>query len=355
MAVRTALVGFGYAGQTFHAPLIMATPGLELAAIVSGNPEKVAAVLPSVQVRDLDTVLSDPSIDLIVIATPNDTHAPLAARSLAVGKHVVVDKPFTVNLSDARTLAEQARISRQVLSIFHNRRWDADYLTLSSLIRQGALGRITQFESHFDRFRPVPRDRWRERAGVPGAGLWFDLGPHLIDQALCLFGRPQSIQADIDTQRAGKGAPDYFHAILRYRDGLRVILHGSMLTVDAGLRFAVHGDAGSYIKHGLDVQEDQMKAGRRPGDGDWGVDPSPAQVMRMVDGAAVANSCAGQPGDYRRYYAAVRDAIADSGRNPVTADEAVSVIELIDLGARSATEQRVLDVPQLQHGQNYFP
>lgn len=341
--VRTALVGFGYAGQTFHAPLIASTPGLELAAIVSGNPERARGQWPDASVvPDLDLVLADPAIDLVVLATPNDTHADMTRRALAAGKHVVVDKPFTVNLTDARELALLGRRSGRLLSVFHNRRWDADFLTLADLVRQGSLGRVTQFESHFDRFRPVPRDRWRERADVPGAGLWHDLGPHLIDQMLCLFGRPAAIFADIATQRPGNGAPDYFHAVLTYGHGLRAILHGSTLIPECGLRFAVHGDGGSFIKHGLDSQEDMLKAGHRPGCDGWGVDTLPGSLTRVTDMPSRPETVSGQAGDYRRYYAAVQAAIADNHANPVTADEAVAVMELIDAGYESASQGRVV-------------
>lgn len=342
-AIRTALVGFGYAGQTFHAPLIAATDGLELAAIVSGQPDKVRSHWPTMEVApDLDGVLADPSIDLIVIATPNDTHADMVRRALAAGKHVVVDKPFTVTLAEARELALLGQQSGRILSIFHNRRWDADFLTLADLIRQGTLGRVTQFESHFDRFRPVPRDRWRERADVPGAGLWHDLGPHLIDQMLCLFGRPATIFADIATQRPGNGAPDYFHAVLTYDNGLRAILHGSTLIPESGLRFAVHGDGGSFIKHGLDSQEDMLKQGQQPGCAGWGIDGLPGRLTRVQDGAAEPETIPGQPGDYRRYYAAVGAAITGRSANPVTASEALTVMELIEAGYESAAQGRVM-------------
>lgn len=343
--VRTALVGFGYAGQTFHAPLIAATPGLELTAIVSGQPEKVGTHWPTVRVLpDIDAALTDPGIDLIVVATPNDTHADLARRALHAGKHVVVDKPFTVTLTDARDLAALAHQSPGLLSIFHNRRWDADFLTLADLVRQGTLGRITQFESHFDRFRPVPRDRWRERADVAGAGLWHDLGSHLIDQVLCLFGRPACIFADIASQRSGNGAPDYFHAILTYKDGMRAILHGSMLTPDSSLRFAVHGDGGSYIKQGLDSQEDMLKAGRQPGCHDWGQDPSPGRLTHIVDGIGQAETVPGLSGDYRHYYAGVQTAISKGTDNPVTAQEAIAVMELLDAGYESARQGRTINL-----------
>lgn len=335
--ISTALIGFGYAGQVFHAPLIAATPGLHLSAIVSGNPDKVLAHWPEAAVAgDVESVVADPGIDLIVLATPNDTHAELCRRALHAGKHVVVDKPFTVDQQDARDLMLLAGQTGKLLSVFHNRRWDADFLALSDLIRSGGLGRVTQFESHFDRFRPMPRDRWRERAEVPGAGLWYDLGPHILDQALCLFGRPASLLADIGVQRPGGGAPDYFHVLLNYDDGLRVILHGSMLTPDNGLRFAVHGDGGSFVKHGLDSQEDMLKAGKAPGCEGWGCDTLPGRLTRVTNDCIQSETLTGPPGDYRRYYAAIRDAILGRDENPVTAAQAVAVMELIQAGIESA-------------------
>lgn len=339
--MQVALVGFGYAGQTFHAPLIAGTPGLVLNSVVSSNPIKVRQFWPETAVTaDIATVLDDPAIDLVVVATPNDTHADLARRALLAGKHVVVDKPFTVDPQDARDLAGLAKQQNRLLSVFHNRRWDADFLTLTALLNAGSLGRVTQFESHFDRFRPGLRDRWRERAGVAGAGLWYDLGPHLIDQVLCLFGPPVDILADIGTQRPGGGAVDYFHALLRYPDGLRVILHGSMLTVVSSLRFAVHGDGGSFIKHGLDSQEDMLKAGRAPGCEGWGLDLAPGRLTRAGDGQIEIH--AGMPGDYRRYYASVADAIRGQGPNPATAEQAVDVMALIATGIQSADEGRFI-------------
>lgn len=261
--VRVALVGYGYAGRTFHAPLIAATPGIELAAIVSRSPAKVHTDLPAARVFEgLDQALADPDIDLVVIATPDPLHAPQAHAALDANKHVVIDKPFALTLEDARSVAEHSRQANRLLSVFHNRRWDSDFLTLRSLIASGRLGEIMQFESHFDRFRPELRDRWRER---PGAGIFNDLGPHLIDQALLLFGMPAAVFADLGIQKYGGLADDYFHILLRY-PRLRVVLHASQLTLDNSLRLAVHGTSGSFIKRGMDPQEQQLKAGGNPSD-----------------------------------------------------------------------------------------
>jgi predicted dehydrogenase len=340
--LNVALIGYGYAGQTFHAPLIAATPGLELAAIVSSNAEKVRGHWPDVTVLPTPEQAFDAAyIDLIVIATPNDTHADLARRALAAGKHVVVDKPFTVDLADAKRLAAQAKHCSRILSVFHNRRWDGDFLTLKRLINAGELGRVTQFESHFDRFRPAVRDRWREKPG-PGAGLWYDLGPHVIDQALCLFGAPQSIYADIGTQRSGDGAPDYFHALLRYADGLRVILHGSMLTPASGLRFAVHGNKASFISHGLDSQEDALKAGQQPGGDGWGAACQPPSITSVAEDGSLSTRVISDAvaGDYLRYFAELRDAILSATYKPVTPEEAIQVMEIIEMGQQASDQKR---------------
>jgi predicted dehydrogenase len=282
----------------------------------------------------LAEALADPAVELVVIATPNELHAPQARDSLSAGKHVVVDKPFTLTVSEAEEVIAAAKAANRLLSVFHNRRWDADFLTLQRLIGEGVLGQIRQFTSHYDRFRPAVRDRWREN-DVPGAGTWYDLAPHLIDQALVLFGEPMAIRADIQKQREGAKAPDYFHAVLTYAD-VRVILHSSCLVADSRFRFAAHGTAGSFVKHGLDRQEDALKAGRIPGDPGWGADDGEA-ILSIAQGDAIASHpLALDSGDYRRFYAGVRDAIAGQGANPVPAEQALAVMRLITLGLEGA-------------------
>jgi predicted dehydrogenase len=214
--LKVGIVGFGYASATFHAPLIRATPGLSLAAVASSAPERVHQALPGVAVCATAAELyARPDIDLVVIATPNDTHFPLARAALEAGKHVVVDKPFVLDTAEALALIELAEQTSLHLSVFHNRRWDGDFLTVRKLLDEGALGRIVHFESHFDRYRPVGKNRWRE-SGVAGAGLWYDLGPHLLDQALQLFGKPDAIWLDLAHQRDGALSDDWFHAVLKY-------------------------------------------------------------------------------------------------------------------------------------------
>ncbi len=344
--LRVGIIGFGYAAATFHAPLIACVPGLSLSAISSSDPGKVRADWPDVDVCSTpEALLARPDIDLVVIPTPNDTHFPLAAKALAAGKHVVVDKPFTLTSVEARELIARGREAGRLLSVFHNRRWDADFLTLRQIIAAGQLGRLTHFESHFDRYRPEVRARWREAAGT-GSGLWYDLGAHLVDQTLQLFGSPQSISLDLARQRDGALTDDWFHAVLRY-GRLRVILHASALVPDLGPRYVLHGTAGSFVKYGLDPQEDALKAGRRPGTADWGADPLPGALTLWRDGHVEEAEVAGLPGDYTHYYAGMRDAIRAGAANPVPAEDALRVIRLIELGRQSATEGRVVAVDNL--------
>ena len=261
--IGVALAAFGSAARVFHIPLLRATPGLELRTIVSRRPDEVRAALPEVMaVRDFAAACADPAIDLVVIPTPNDTHAPLAAQALQAGKHVVVDKPFTLTVAEAESLLALAAAKGRVLSVFQNRRWDADFLALRQVLGSGAVGEPVLLESRFDRFRPEVPDRWRDRPG-PGSGLWYDLGPHLVDQALQLFGPPRAIFLDLAAQRDAATTDDRFHALLRY-DRLRVTLHATTLAAAETPRFALHGTRGSWVKYGTDPQEAALKAGTLP-------------------------------------------------------------------------------------------
>lgn len=341
--LNVALVGYGFAGKSFHAPLIAAVEGLILHTVVSSDAAKVQPDFPLARVvATLDDALRDNTIDLVVIATPNTLHAAQASAALNAGKHVVVDKPFTVTLAEAEAVIADAEKNQRVLSVFQNRRWDADFLTVKRLIADGVLGDLVHFESHFDRYRPLVRDRWRERAG-PGNSAWFDLGAHLVDQALQLFGLPDAITLDVAAQRDGALTDDYFHALLRYGSH-RVLLHSSALVASDNRRFTLHGKRGSFIKYGLDPQEDALKAGRRPGESGWGIDPEPG-MLTIADGEFRRRSRhPGIPGDYLMYYAGVRDAILGTGVNPVSASEALAVMRVLELGAVSADTGREINL-----------
>ncbi len=342
--LKVGIVGYGFATATFHAPLILATEGLTLLCIASSNAARVQQALPSVAVASSPAALfANADIDLVVIATPNDTHYPLAAAALEAGKHVVIDKPFTLDVAQARSLIRLAERQDRRLSVFHNRRWDGDFLTVASLIDSGELGALRHFESHFDRYRPHVQDRWRESA-VDGGGLWYDLGIHLADQALQLFGRPRAVWLDLQRQRDGAVADDWFHAVLQY-DRLRVILHASALTAVPAPRYVLHGTSGSFIKHGLDTQEAALKRGEKPGSALWGDDPLQGTLTLGQPELAQAVPYPGRPGDYTVFYAAMRDAIKLGTAPPVTAESACDAMEIIELGLESARSGRVMDVP----------
>lgn len=342
--LRVGLIGYGYAGRTFHAPLIAAVPGLRLAAVASRDAARVNADWPDAEViGSPQALLGRPDIDLVVIASPNDSHYPLARAALAAGRHVVVDKPFTLTLAEARELGALADARGRLLSVFHNRRWDGDFLTLRALAEQGTLGRIVHLEAAFDRYRPAVRDRWRE-AAVPGGGLWFDLGPHLLDQALQLLGWPEAITLDQALLRDGGHADDWFLARLDY-PAARVVLRASMLAAAPSPRFVVHGTAGSWVKHGLDPQEEALKAGARPAwppAPGWGADRGASLITRPRGQALHTDHWPLQSGSQMAYYAAVREALCAGAPNPVTPVEAAAVMALIELGRRSARERRTL-------------
>ncbi|MBP6798338.1 MAG: oxidoreductase, partial [Luteimonas sp.] len=244
------------------------------------------------------------------------------------------------SLEEARQVVAAARDAGRIASVFQNRRWDGDFLTLRRLVEDGALGEVAELHSHFDRFRPQVPDRWRERAG-PGTGLWFDLGPHLVDQALQLFGMPLSVQADIALQREGAVVDDFFHVLLRY-PRLRVALHAGALVPAHGLRFAAHGTGGSFVKHGLDPQEAALKAGIAPGSPGWGHDPLAGTLTRVGEGGRTTTPVDGLPGDYRGYYAALREAIHGRGEPPVTAAQALDVMRVLEAGHASARAGRAI-------------
>jgi len=290
----------------------------------------VHADLPGVRVISdpLEAAITD-AADLVVIATPNATHATLASAALEAGKHVVVDKPFVLTPDDAQKVSALAVAKGRVLSVFQNRRWDSDFLGARAALQGGTLGDVVHFESHFDRFRPAVRDRWRER-DVPGGGILYDLGPHLIDQAVELFGIPAGVSACTAMQRTGALIDDWADIVLDY-GRLRVILHASMLVAGGAVRLAIHGTKGSWIKRSGDVQEAQLLAGLRPGSAGWGLDPEPA---RFYDGTT-SFEVPVPAGDYREYYRALREAILGRGQNPVTPAQAVATTNVLELARAS--------------------
>jgi scyllo-inositol 2-dehydrogenase (NADP+) len=320
--INAAVIGYGFGGRVFHAAPISRTEGLCLKAIVSGRRDEIARNHPGVAaLSSPDEAFGDPDIQLIAISTPNTSHFDLAARALAAGKHVVVDKPFTVSTAEARELAERAQAAGRMLTVFHNFRYYVDYLALRQMIADGTLGEIAYFESRFDRYAPQVPDAWREKPG-PGAGTWWDLGPHLIDQVLQLFGKPQAIYADLGVQRSEGGATDYFHVLMRY-GRLRVVLGSCFVAPEDSLRLVVHGSRASLIKHGIDTGN--------------GPDPRPGTLIFPGGASQTAPTAVA---DSRAFYIAVRDAILGKAPNPVALDDAIAVMEILEAAEASAAERR---------------
>ena len=338
MTVNVALFGYGLAGANFHAPLVAMDPRFRLTRVVTSRKDEVAREFPKAIVStDADSVLSADDVDLVVIATPNKTHAPFARDALLAGKHVVIDKPFVPEPAEGEHLIALAAERGRVLTVFHNRRWDADFLTVAKLLREGRLGQINHAELRWDRFRLGIRDGWKELPNE-GTGLLADLGPHLIDQALILFGAPDLITGDIALQRAGTLVDDYFELTLHY-GSKRVILSASTLIPEARPRFALHGNEGSFVKYGIDPQEDWMRAGKRPRDKGYGIEPAAAYGM-LTGADGRRQPIASERGDWPTFYRQVADAIVDRAPPPVDPEDAIAGLKIIEAARRSAREGR---------------
>jgi scyllo-inositol 2-dehydrogenase (NADP+) len=327
--IRVGLIGYGLAGAVFHAPLIRACDGLDLSAVLTSREHPL-------RVGNVEQLLA--RCDHVVVATPNDSHFPLARRALEQGKHVVVDKPFTVSVEEADALIALARESKRMLTVFHNRRWASDFLSLRNVLPK--LGELFLLEASWDRFRPEVRQRWREQAG-PGAGLLADLGPHMIDEMLQLFGMPDAVSADILAQRPGAMVDDYFD--LRFDYGSRrVCLRASSLVSHPRPRFAAHGTGGSFMKHGLDPQEEQAKAGMDPRDPAFGIEQH-SGTLTLPDGSV--EEVPADRGRYLDFYKAVVAAITEGAPVPVDPADARNGLLLIDLARRAAHSGQRLPVP----------
>jgi predicted dehydrogenase len=346
------IVGYGLAGAVFHAPLVAATPGLVVAAVVTRDAERRARAArehPGVQLLDGPEALwsADADVDLVVVASPNATHAPLAAAAMAAGRHVVVDKPFALTAAEGAALATQARAAGVVLVPFHNRRWDGDFRTVGRLVGEGALGDVVRFESRFDRWRPVPRAGWKEEgASGAGTGILLDLGPHLVDQALVLFGPVTHVYAELDRRRPGDaGVDDDVFVALTHASGVRSHLYASALAAQPGARFRVLGTGAAYVKWGLDPQEGALASGQRPGDQGWGEEPLARWGTLGTEGADGDGAPRPHPterGAYEQFYAGVLAAVRDGAPPPVDPADAVAGLAVLEAARRSATEGRIV-------------
>jgi scyllo-inositol 2-dehydrogenase (NADP+) len=325
MTIRVGIAGYGIGGATFHGPVVRAVDGLELVAVSTSRPERAP---PGVRHhQDGDRLVADPEIDLVVVAAPHPAHFPLAAAALEAGKHVIVEKPFTVTSAEALALRDLAARRGRIAVPFHNRRWDGDFLTVKALIESGRLGEIMLYEAHWDRFRVDRRPGWKDEAG-PSSGLLYDLGPHLIDQALVLFGRPESVLSDLEIQRRGFAVNDYFDLTFRY-GRMRARLACSTLVVDPRPRFSVHGSEGSFVKFGLDPQEAALKAGADPLGPGFGAEPREEWgLLTRADGTRERIET--QPGRYVDFYRAVAAAIETGGPAPVDPADAAEGLRIIE-------------------------
>lgn len=342
--IGVGLVGYGMASKVFHAPVIESVPTLRLKKIVERRGvESRGRHAGAETVREFDEVLRDDDIELVVVATPNDSHFELAGCALSAGKHVVVEKPFTNTSAEAKQLTELARGQNRLVSAHHNRRWDGDFLTVRKILEGGLLGRLVEYESHFDRYRNEPRPgAWRERSG-PGSGILYDLGSHLIDQALVLFGLPNEINADVRTQREFAKAADSFDVRLGY-EGLSVTLKATMLAREPGPRFQLHGTEGSFVKYGLDPQEDALKLGGSPNSEGWGEEPEEqwGTINTHACGVHLRGRVETDAGDYAAYYRNVADAIRGRAELIVKPEEAANTIRVIELALESSATRRTL-------------
>jgi scyllo-inositol 2-dehydrogenase (NADP+) len=343
--MNVGLVGYGLAGRVFHAPLIHANPNMRLTRIVQRTGDEAAARYPEAKIlRDAQPLLDDREVELVVVATPNDSHFELASRAMQAGKHVVVDKPFTITTRDADELIAIAKKTRRVLSVFQNRRWDGDFLTVQKILREKGVGELAEFESRFDRFRPALKPgAWREKA-EPGAGVFYDLGPHLIDQSLMLFGKPQGVYAEMRRQREGAEVDDSFQVHLQY-PRVKVLLKAGALVCEPSPRFVLYGTEGSYVKYGLDPQEEALKQGGSPTQANWGADPEPEWgTLARCDGEVQRKKYPTLPGCYQNYYENVYRAIRGTEELVVTASQGRDVIRIIELAQESANQKRLVAV-----------
>jgi predicted dehydrogenase len=349
--IDVGLIGFGLAGRAFHAPVIRAVHGLRLAAIMQRSGSEAAELYPDVRiVRSVEELLASSDIQLIVIATPNDTHYSIARQCLAAGRDVVVDKPLTPTLEEARDLVRFAQEKGRLLTVYQNRRFDGDFQTVHRIVAAtNHLGRIVRFESNYDRFRPqLKANAWRERSG-PSTGVLFDLAPHLIDHALVLFGLPKAVTADIRIEREHAIADDSFDVTLHYTGGLRAVLRATMLAAVTRPRFILHGVRGAYVKHAFDVQEPKLRAGRIP----WNETPTEAEqeensgILTLVDenGKTTERRVPPAPSDYRAYYSNIRDTLLGTADPAVTPQHALDVMQILELARQSSARRCTVPWP----------
>jgi scyllo-inositol 2-dehydrogenase (NADP+) len=336
--IQVGLVGYGLSGEVFHAPFIHTHPHFHLRKVVERHKEKSKERYPYVEVvKRFEEIIHDDNIELVVITTPNELHFPMAKEALLAGKHVVIEKPFTVTADEAEQLIEIAKQQGLILSVYQNRRWDGDFLTVKKVVEERLLGDLVEYEAHFDRFRNnVRKNAWKEE-DRPGSGILYDLGSHLIDQALVLFGMPNKIEADLRIQRPSAKTVDYFDIRFDYGH-LKVILKASMLVREPGPKYILHGTEGSFVKYGMDPQEEMLRSGMMPTDSDYGIEPKSqwGKLNTYLNGLHYEGNIETVPGNYQNFYQNIYEAIKEGKPLEVTPEQALNTIKIIEQISNSA-------------------
>ena len=341
--IKTAIIGYGFSAKTFHIPFITKLDEFELVAVSTSQKEQLHNDFPEVvHFDDAQALCSESDAELVIITAPNDVHYSLAKLALENNKHVVLEKPFVTKVEDGKALIALAQKHNKVLSVYQNRRWDGDFLTIKKMLDEGQFGELKHFESHFDRFRPNVRERWREQA-ADGGGILYDLGPHLIDQALALFGLPEKISAQCEIMRPGSNNFDYINVILHYPNH-QAVLHADLFGAGPNRRFTIKGSAGSYEKVGLDPQEQRLIASADPSQADW-ADESPEQygLFYTSEGSSPVTT---ERGGYQNYFAELAQSINNGTEAPVSAIDALWNIKLIELAMQSSESGSAITITE---------
>lgn len=342
--INVALCSFGMSGWVFHAPFLQQHPGFHFYGVLERSKNLAAGKFPEViTFRSLDALLEDKNIDLVIVNTPNATHYEFAKKALLAGKHVVVEKPFTVDPAEAEELISLASRQQKKLAVYQNRRWDSDFLTVSAVARQGVLGEIVEAEFHFDRYKPELSPKLHKETPGPGAGALYDLGSHLVDQALHLFGMPEAVFADIRIVRPVSQVDDYFELLLYY-PSLRVRLKGTYLTREALPAYSLQGSQGSFIKSRADVQEAALQAGIQPGSEGWGIEPGEERGLlhTTINGNRVRERIDTVPGNYMNFYNGLHESITSAAATPVPAEDGLKTIRVIKAAFESNEQKKVI-------------
>jgi len=344
--IQTGLASFGMSGKVFHAPFLTQHPGFQLTKIVERSKDEMKKIYPDIDsVRSFDELIEDDNIELIVVNTPDLTHYEYAYKALNVGKHVIVEKPFTRTIAQGEDLIKLADKHKRLLSVFQNRRWDGDFLTVRKILENEFLGRLVEFESNYMRYRNyIQHDTWKESA-IQGIGLIYSLGSHMIDQAVVLFGMPNAVWANIDSLRTGSEIDDYYHIKLIYPE-IKVTLKASYLVREEGPRYTLHGTDGSFLKYGMDPQEEMLKQGVNPSMHHWGKEPEDqwGTLNTEINGVHIRGKVETIAGNYAAFYDNIYDVIRNRAEPEVTPEQALNVLQLIEAAMESSRSGQNIEI-----------